>query len=78
VSSSEDHRADHRIPAPGEPSTPELEIDESIAPRPEEEIADLARAEPDLDAHAPAGSSPDTDASGGPDTQPSGARTPDA
>ncbi len=37
---------DH-IPAPGEPSIPELEEDEDIAPRPEEEIADLLRAEPE-------------------------------
>lgn len=35
------------VPAPGEPTIPELEVDENIAPRPEEEIADLLRAEPD-------------------------------
>ena len=35
------------VPAPGEPTIPELEADENIAPRPEEEIADLLRAEPD-------------------------------
>jgi len=35
------------VPAPGEPTIPELEEDENIAPRPEEEIADLFRAEPD-------------------------------
>lgn len=40
------------IPQPGEPSIPELEADEDIAPRPEEEIADLLRAEPDADDHA--------------------------
>ncbi|MGN8024776.1 hypothetical protein [Microbacterium sp. 22242] len=39
------------VPAPGEQSVPELEADENIAPRPEEEIADLLRAEPDLDDH---------------------------
>lgn len=37
------------VPEPGEPSIPELEDDETVAPRPEEEIADVARAEPDLD-----------------------------
>lgn len=35
------------IPAPGEPTIPELEADENIAPRPEEEIAELLRAVPD-------------------------------
>lgn len=39
------------IPAPGEPTIPELEEDETIAPRPEEEIADLLRAEPDTQDH---------------------------
>lgn len=44
-----DH-TDH-IPAPDEPSVPELELDETIAPRPEEEIADALRAKPDLAEH---------------------------
>lgn len=39
------------VPTPGEPSVPELEVDESVAPRPEEEIADLLRAEPDTADH---------------------------
>src|SRR4051794_26832255 len=39
---------DHHIPAADEPSVPELEADETIPPRPEEEIADELRAEPDL------------------------------
>jgi len=38
-----------RAPAPDESSIPELEDDETIAPRPEEEIADVARAEPDIE-----------------------------
>lgn len=42
---------DH-VPAPGEPSVPELEDDENIAPRPEEEIADVLRARPDLADHS--------------------------
>ena len=39
------------VPAPDEPTIPELEDDETIAPRPEEEIADLLRAEPDTAEH---------------------------
>jgi hypothetical protein len=39
------------IPAPGEPTVPELEEDEDIAPRPEEKIADELRAEPDVTDH---------------------------
>ncbi|NQX06420.1 hypothetical protein HQQ82_16550 [Rathayibacter sp. VKM Ac-2856] len=50
-----DHSADHaaplRVPAPDEPSIPELVEDETIAPRPEEEAADLDRATPDLTPH---------------------------
>ncbi|MFC4139933.1 MULTISPECIES: NAD(P)/FAD-dependent oxidoreductase [unclassified Microbacterium] len=42
----------HHIPAAGEPSIPELEVDENIAPRPEEEAADLNRAEPDVADHS--------------------------
>lgn len=42
---------DH-VPAPGEPSVPELEIDENVAPRPEEEIADRLRAKPDVADHS--------------------------
>lgn len=46
--------SDHHehIPGPGEPSVPELEADETIAPRPEEEIADILRAKPDLEDHS--------------------------
>lgn len=48
-----DERPSHEhIPAPGEPTVPELEEDETIAPRPEEEIADLLRAEPDVKDHS--------------------------
>lgn len=39
-----------RLPAPGEPVIPEIEEDETIAPRPEEEIADALRAGPDDEA----------------------------
>ncbi len=37
-----------RIPSPDEHDVPELEFDQSEAPRPEEEIADVLRAEPDV------------------------------
>ncbi|MGP9736090.1 hypothetical protein ACT3SQ_16230 [Brachybacterium sp. AOP42-C2-15] len=36
-------------PGPGEPPVPQLEDDETTAPRPEEEIADQLRSEPDPD-----------------------------
>ncbi|UJP08934.1 NAD(P)/FAD-dependent oxidoreductase [Microbacterium sp. KUDC0406] len=42
----------HHIPAPGESSVPEIEVDENIAPRPEEDAADLSRAEPDVADHS--------------------------
>lgn len=46
--------SDHNehIPGPDEPSIPELELDETIAPRPEEEIADVLRAKPDFEDHS--------------------------
>ena len=47
VFSSPDH-----VPAPDESSIPELEVDETIAPRPEEEIADALRATPDVEDHS--------------------------
>ena len=40
------------VPAAGESSIPELEVDETIPPRPEEEIADLDRAQPDVEDHS--------------------------
>lgn len=46
------HPAHDHVPAPDEPSVPELEEDENIAPRPEEEIADILRAEPDVEDHS--------------------------
>jgi hypothetical protein len=44
--------APHHIPALDESTIPELEEDETIAPRPEEEIADVLRAEPDAADHS--------------------------
>jgi len=51
VPTDDAHPAEPHVPAPGEPSIPELEADETIAPRPEEEIADRLRAEPDTADH---------------------------
>lgn len=54
--SDNDERSPHaHVPAPGEPTIPELEADENIAPRPEEEIADLLRAAPDPEDHGTRG-----------------------
>ena len=43
---------EHHIPDADEPSIPELEDDQTIAPRPEEELADELRAEPDVEDHS--------------------------
>jgi hypothetical protein len=40
------------IPGPDEPTVPELEADQTVAPRPEEEIADVLRAKPDVVDHS--------------------------
>ncbi|MFD5214816.1 hypothetical protein [Microbacterium sp. NPDC058345] len=42
---------EHHVPEPGESSVPELEEDETVAPRPEEAIADVLRAQPDVTDH---------------------------
>lgn len=52
VSDQNDHSSHEHIPGPGEATIPELEDDETIAPRPEEEIADALRAKPDLEDHS--------------------------
>lgn len=44
--------AHEHIPAPDEPTIPELEDDQTVAPRPEEEIADELRAQPDVTDHS--------------------------
>jgi len=46
------HPSHDHAPGAGEPTIPELEDDETIPPRPEEEIADVLRAEPDVTDHA--------------------------
>jgi hypothetical protein len=52
MTSHEEHDADKHVPAPGEATVPELEDDETIPPRPEEEIADRLRAKPDVADHS--------------------------
>ena len=52
VSTHNEHSSEPHIPGPDEPSVPELEVDENIAPRPEEEIADVLRAKPDVADHS--------------------------
>ncbi|MGO4782753.1 hypothetical protein [Cryobacterium sp. W22_MBD10_FK3] len=42
----------NHIPSPHETSVPELEVDQTIAPRPEEDIADVLRAKPDVEDHS--------------------------
>ncbi|MET0885732.1 MAG: hypothetical protein ABWX92_04705 [Mycetocola sp.] len=46
------HSPQEHTPDPDAPTIPELEVDETIAPRPEEEIADVLRATPDLEDHS--------------------------
>jgi peroxiredoxin len=46
------HPSTEHVPASDEPTVPELEEDETIAPRPEEEIADALRAKPDVTDHS--------------------------
>ena len=52
MSTRNERSAEGHIPSADEPSVPELEADETIPPRPEEEIADVLRAEPDVEDHS--------------------------
>jgi hypothetical protein len=52
VTDHSEHPPQHHIPTPDESSVPELEDDQTVAPRPEEEIADALRAEPDVEDHS--------------------------
>ena len=52
MSPENEHAASPHIPESGETSFPELEEDQTIAPRPEEELADVLRAEPDVEDHS--------------------------
>lgn len=46
------HASDDHAPRPADGSVPELETDQDVAPRPEEAIADVLRAEPDVEDHS--------------------------
>ena len=52
MSSHNEHPSQPHIPGPDELTVPEIEVDQTIAPRPEEEIADVLRAEPDVEDHS--------------------------
>jgi hypothetical protein len=49
---TDERPAHEHIPGPDEPTVPQLEDDQTVAPRPEEEIADVLRAEPDVEDHS--------------------------
>ena len=52
MSSDNKHVASPHIPDADEQVFPELEEDQTIAPRPEEDLADVLRAEPDTRDHS--------------------------
>ncbi|MDQ4138720.1 MAG: hypothetical protein M3116_07755 [Actinomycetota bacterium] len=52
MSGHSEHSSPHHIPGPDELTVPEIEADQTVAPRPEEEIADVARSEPDAQDHS--------------------------
>jgi hypothetical protein len=52
VTSPADRSDQTHVPGPDEPTVPELEDDETVPPRPEEEIADRTRAKPDVSDHS--------------------------
>jgi len=51
VSDTTSSAAHSDVPGPDDSSIPNIEFDQNIAPRPEEEIADVARAVPDAEDH---------------------------
>ncbi|WP_207453564.1 hypothetical protein [Desertivibrio insolitus] len=50
--SHHDHPSRDHVPGPDESTIPELEDDETLPPRPEEEVADVLRAKPDTEDHS--------------------------
>jgi hypothetical protein len=52
MSSDDERSSEQHIPGPDELTVPEIEEDQNVAPRPEEEIADVLRAEPDVEDHS--------------------------
>lgn len=53
VSSHNDRSSHEHNPDPEEPAVPELEFDQTVPPRPEEEIADALRKDPDAEDDKP-------------------------
>lgn len=51
MSTSAPNHHEHHVPAEGEPAVPEIEDDETVAPRPEEEAANYSRSAPDTEDH---------------------------
>ncbi|MFN3865894.1 MAG: hypothetical protein ACK4MD_04175 [Demequina sp.] len=49
MSTDHPHSPQGQTPDPHESPIPELEDDQTVAPRPEEEIADALRSEPDFE-----------------------------
>ena len=47
-----EHPSQEHLPASGEQTIPEIEVDQTVAPRPEEQIADVLRAKPDVADHS--------------------------
>jgi hypothetical protein len=52
VCPNSEYPSQEHLPRSGEQSVPEIEVDQTIAPRPEEEIADVLRAKPDVEDHS--------------------------
>lgn len=52
MSTQNDHSAQEHILDTNKSAVPEIEDDQTVAPRPEEEIADVLRAEPDVEDHS--------------------------
>lgn len=52
MSSPNDQSSHGHIPDPEEPTVPVIEVDQTMAPRPEEEVADVLRAKPDVEDHS--------------------------
>jgi len=52
VSLHNEHSSREPKPEPDEADIPTIEVDQTVAPRPEEEIADILRAKPDVEDHS--------------------------
>jgi len=52
VSPYDVHSSQESTPGPDDATVPEIEVDQIVAPRPEEDIADVLRAKPDVEDHS--------------------------